>query len=465
MALKLDCTMCAASLVADDLAIRQGMVTCQYCSTLLRITPKGTEVYQAEIGQRPLPPGFTVIHTPPDLVSITVPRSKSAGIVINKPEVVKGLKIGIGITVAVSGLILLFGIFLAILFSPEFGLGLLPFACTTFFFLIIPAVLVSILVVSAMQKTLPTFSIQGDTIHPAVMGSPKLQKKEIKQIYAAVTELNAGEEKPRITTMVYALTENGKRVPLLGPVGESEIGLQLEELIEVELGIFNLPVFGDADLPKQTDVSQIETSTATQPMAAFACEFCGAHLQETPESRKRGFIVCEHCTGLTLLYEPDGKRPVLGLPKDNLLAGQYRVEQNLHGLVIYQRENDPTDAVVTVDNTQLHSARLGGAVRTLALADIAKFQVREISEKSSTQGASDLQNLANLGKFFGTLKESMAYSGEVDPQKMLLNSFGVLNYQIIARMKNGQDCWLIKTIDDPKEALFLAKILEEASQL
>ena len=462
MALKLDCTMCAASLVADDLAIRRGMATCQYCGTLLRITPKGTEAYQDEIEQRPLPPGFTVTHTPPDLVSITVPRSKSAGIVINKPEITKGLKIGIGITVAVSGFILLFGIFLALIFSPEFGLGFIPISCTTFFLLIIPAVLVSILVVSAMQKTLPTLTIQGNIIHPAVMGSAKLQKKEIKQIYAAVTQLNTGQGQSLTTTMVYALTENGKRVPLLGPVGEAETGLQLEELIEVELGIFNLPVYGDADLPRQTDVAQLDSPSVPQPMAALVCDYCGAGLQETPEARKRGFLVCEHCTGLTLLYEPGGERPVLGLPEENLPAGQYRVEHNEKRLAIFSAGSSGANAIVTVDEAQLHTARLGGAVQTLALADIAKFQVREITEEPT--GGSDIANAVNVFKFLGTLKESMAYSGEVDPQKMLLNTFGISKYQLIARMKDGRDYWLIKTIDDPREALFLAKTLEKVCQ-
>jgi hypothetical protein len=222
--------MCAASLVADDLAIRRGMATCQYCGTLLRITPKGTETYQDEIEQRPLPPGFTVTHTPPDWVSITVPRSKSAGIVINKPEVIKGLKIGVGITVAVSGLILLFGVFLAIIFSPELGLGLIPFSCTTFFFLIIPAVLVSILAVSAMQKTLPTLTIQGNIIHPAVMGSPKLRKKEVKQIYAAVTQLNTGQGESLTTTMVYALTENGNGLLYLAQSEKQKQGCNSKNL-------------------------------------------------------------------------------------------------------------------------------------------------------------------------------------------------------------------------------------------
>ena len=457
MAMKLDCTMCAASLVADDLAIRRGMATCQYCGTLLRITPKGTETYQDEIEQRPLPPGFTVTHTPPDLVSITVPRSKSAGIVINKPEVIKGLKIGVGIAVAVSGLILLFGIFLALLFSPEFGVSMIPFSCTTFFLLIIPAVLVSILIVSAMQKTLPTLTIQGDTIHPAVMGNPKLQKKEVKQIYAAVTRVNTGQENPLVTTMVYALTENGKRVALLGPVGEAETGLQLEELIEVELGIFNLPVYGDADLPKQTDTAQLESPSVPQPMEVLVCDYCAADLQETPEARKRGFLVCAHCTGLTLLYEPGGDRPVLGLPKEDLPAGQYRVDPNDEGLVIFSRGSSAANAIVTVDGAQLHTARLGGAVQTLALADIAKFQVREITEESAS--GSDLGNAINVVKFFGNLKESMAYSGEVDPQKMLLNSLGMSTYQLIARMEDGRDYWLIKTIDDPREALYLAQVL------
>jgi hypothetical protein len=190
-------------------------------------------------------------------------------------------------------------------------------------------------------------------------------------------------------------------------------------------------------------------------MAALVCDYCAADLQETPEARKRGFLVCEHCTGLTLLYEPGGDRPVLGLPKENLSAGQYRVEQNDNGLVIFSRGSSAANAIVTVDEALLHTARLGGAVQTLALADIAKFQVREITEESS--GGSDLANAVNVVKFLGNLKESMAYSGEVDPQKMLLNAFGISKYQLIARMKDGRDYWLIKTIDDPREALYLAQ--------
>jgi hypothetical protein len=102
---------------------------------------------------------------------------------------------------------------------------------------------------------------------------------------------------------------------------------------------------------------------------------------------------------------------------------------------------------------------LGGAVRTLVLADIAKFQVREITEELGENGGIGLGNAANLVKFFGTLKDSMAYSGEVDPQQMLLNSLGATSYQLIARMEDGRDYWLIKTIDEPREALYLAQVL------
>jgi len=60
MALRLDCTMCGASVVADDLAIRRELTTCSYCGTILRITHKGTEAYKAYLLRRNPPPGVTV---------------------------------------------------------------------------------------------------------------------------------------------------------------------------------------------------------------------------------------------------------------------------------------------------------------------------------------------------------------------------------------------------------------------
>jgi hypothetical protein len=42
---------------------------------------------------------------------------------------------------------------------------------------------------------------------------------------------------------------------------------------------------------------------------------------------------------------------------------------------------------------------------------------------------------------------------------MLLNSLGATSYQLIARMEDGRDYWLIKTIDEPREALYLAQVL------
>lgn len=460
MALKLYCTMCAASLDADDLAIRRGIVTCQYCSTLLRITPKGTEAYQDEIEHRPPPPGIKVTHASPNQVSITVPRSKGMASVINKREVIKGAKIGTGLILALSGLIVLFGLALTLIGLP-LGMALLPMACNVFLWGIIPAILISIFIVGAAQKTLPPFEIKDDIIYPSMMGSKKLHKNNVKQIYAAVAKLNTGQGEPVTSASIYALTENGKRVPLVGPVTDEEMALQLEEIIEVELGIFNLPVYGDADLPRQTDLSKVESTAVPEPIEDLVCDYCGIGLKETPEARKRGFIVCEHCTGLTLLYVPGSERPVLGLPEKNLADGQYRVEHKSQGLAIYPQKGDTTKPVLGVGKGKIHSARLGGSYRTIDLADVTLFQVREIPPDPDAKAELNLENVKNVVNFFGNLKDSMAYSGEVDPENMLLNAMGLTKYQLIVRLQDGRDFWLIKEIDDPREALFLVKTLEE----
>ena len=63
---------------------------------------------------------------------------------------------------------------------------------------------------------------------------------------------------------------------------------------------------------------------------------------------------------------------------------------------------------------------------------------------------------------FEALKEAMAYSGEVDPAKLLLGMDAGKTYSISASLENGEENRLLAGIRDIGEAFYLKGALERA---
>jgi hypothetical protein len=316
MALRLKCTICGANIIADDLAIRHELVTCSHCSTVLRITQKGMKEYEASILAREEPSGIRVKRGGPGRLSITAPRTQGAAAVINYRELKKGTKIGVAVAVGIG---LASGVISLLLTNID-----LPNPISLFFCLVIPAVIISIFAVGMIHKSLPPLRLEGDLIHPSVLGTGQVATKNIQQIYTAVTNVLTGSgDKSVVSCMVYALTQDGDRFPLIGPLDSQEAALYIEEILEVEIGIFNLPVYGDADLPGQ-EGHMLPESPEVMPIKGLQCQSCAAELNETPEARRRGFLVCDYCEVVTnqVPRNPSWEYLTPTLPHSNIVSKQ-----------------------------------------------------------------------------------------------------------------------------------------------
>jgi hypothetical protein len=445
MALKLDCNICAASLEADDLAIRRGIITCQYCNTILRITDKGTEVYAEEIKHRPLPDSVSVERDKDG--QITVKVSNYFGLTQRQQLITKSLSIL---------LIVLFFVALLQYTQPMPAYSRIP--------LLLFIAGGGIYFIIGLRNKAPEFVINNDVIIPS-LGSPKISRKEVKQIYAVENRLHSSERGTATNVSLCLLTKDGKRTILVNNIPDVSTALQLEELVEVELEIFNLPVYGDSDLPRKKDWLEIKSASDKEMLDSFLCEYCGNHLTVTPQIRTRGFATCEYCTGLTLLHESDNQEPILGLPQDNLNARQFRVENKPNGLAIYPSMRSTLKPVLILGHGKLHSTRFDGTLFTLDISDINKFFVREMVRDQDEKEPFKWDDLgAKWHRFKNnwrrTYMEAYAYSGDVDEESKQQSPLEFKQYQLMAHMNDSRDYWLISNIDDPREALFLSQALK-----
>ena len=185
----------------------------------------------------------------------------------------------------------------------------LQFLPVTFF-----AALIAIFVVAGRQKNLPPLELRDKTLFPKAYGAKPVAVDAVRQIYSTVTRVVTRNSKEYFDQyMVFALTNAGERVFLVGPLDSAESALYIEEQIEAELEIFELPVYGNAELPKRED-GPLPVSPREAPIGRAVCESCGAEMSVMPAEQKRGFSICRHCGGLRLLYEPGSEKPYSEYP-------------------------------------------------------------------------------------------------------------------------------------------------------
>ena len=251
MALTIHCTMCGANVVPNDLEIRREIAVCSHCSTLLQITQSGTEQFRDALQTVRAPAGVGVRREKPGNLVITAPRTASA-LAINRPELVRGTLIGL----AVSGGLTTAAALLSVPLILIFGKDLIPFIALSLLLAFIPgsflAVPASILVLSFTHKTLPPLRLENGSIVPSMVGMKPFPAASIRQMYSTATKVMAGRtEQHFFSYMVYALTTGDHHMPLIGPLDSPETALFIEETLEVDLGILDLPVYGDESLPVQ----------------------------------------------------------------------------------------------------------------------------------------------------------------------------------------------------------------------
>ncbi len=470
MALRVNCTMCGASIPADDQAIRRGLVACDYCSTILRITDKGTEEYKGLLARREVPSGVAVQRKGPGEITIVARRSRQSAANFDSYGAKRGVKIGLAIGAVVgvpAGLILGLGLGGAILGlglgGATLGLGL-GGAILGFLAAAVPAVLIAVIVVAVLDRNLPPLRLEGGVIYPSLgWGGPgPLRADSVQQLYSVVARVRTAPGHPPFENCsVCAVTEDGKRANLLAGVESAEVALYVEEILEVEAGIFNLPVYGDVEIPRGKG-KQIAGLPGAPPVEDLRCESCGQELSVTPEAWRRGFVVCEYCSGLVLLYEPGSTKPILGMPAAGSPRLRYRVEKRPGGLSIFA--SDTGTEVLRVDGDRLDMLDPTGGSHPLALAPGASIRVKQAA--APLAGAYGVGSMArSAGRLFGRMKDAMAYSGDVDPLRLMFQGGAPAEFEIVAREADGRETRLVGNTADPREALQLAEALRQALRL
>ncbi len=452
MPLKLSCSMCGANLVADDLAIRRGFITCDHCFTLLRITSLGAREYEGTLSAQQPPAGVLLTRSGPGEISITVPHSIKDSILFNRRQLITGALVGSAID-ALSGLV--FGLVSLVIGGS--ALTALLFGLAAFVIGLGPSLLIfggiTALVMSARQKHLKPVKLHDGEIQPSWFNQPmpSLAVREVRQLYTVQSkETGKRQTVPYITLAVYALMKNGGRTPLVKPIYSPEIALYVEETLEAEMGIFDLPVYGDVELPGQAGDAIPVPPVPSMHFDNLHCGGCGAELEVTPEALQRGFLVCAHCAALTLLYEPGTSKPILGMPDPDSPAFRYRVQEQAGRLVVCNRQDGRQ--VLSLDGGQecleVHPA--GAPSVTRSFAEISNPQV-----KVKLTAAEGERPEGWVMDFLKAMGEKMAYSGEIDSREVLQETIGWQTFWIGARTAGGAEIPLVEDIRDFREAFYL----------
>jgi len=115
----LQCSNCAGNITVNDRDIRHGIVTCDYCTAVLRITNSGLEAYKKQLLERSPPDKIFVTRNHPD-IKITIPISTKHQRVLGQPT---GPWIWIPFGVLSSMLVLLIVLALIVSSKTDFTLG------------------------------------------------------------------------------------------------------------------------------------------------------------------------------------------------------------------------------------------------------------------------------------------------------------------------------------------------------
>ncbi len=452
MPLTIHCSMCGANIEPDDQSIRRGVVTCSHCSTVQRITESGTRKTGRDSAAGTAPEGVQIVRSGRGGLTITARRTQQ-GVVLNPPEIKRGVWIGLGIGIAVTAagalvsvpLVIIFGWAMLGIILPALFIQFLP---VTFF-----AALIAIFVVAGRQKNLPPLDLRDKTLFPKAYGANPVAVDSIRQIYSTFTRVVTRNPKEYFDQyMVFALTNAGERVFLIGPLDSAESALYIEEQIEGELGIFELPVYGNPDLPRREDES-LPVSPREAPLGGAVCDSCGAEIAVTPDERKRGFSVCCHCGSLRLVYEPGSEKPILGIPDAGGRDSQFTVSENPGETVVLSRHS--AAPVLRFSKGKFLIPASGASQKAVGADGVKRLNVKET-------GWAPMRELDAGGRAAGieALKEAMAYSGEVNPVNVLFGAGTGKTYSITAALENGEETRLLAGIRDIGEAFALEKFLE-----
>lgn len=454
----LQCSNCAGSVTADDQAIRRGVVACNYCTTFLRVTTTGIETYKEQVLER-LPPDNIRVDRNHSGVRIIIPTLTSSNGISRL-----GQPIGAWVWIPwVAALLTLITVPIVIyllgnLLIPSGGKGFLTI-CLSPICLSAGAVFLLLSYIGAEKH--PHFFVGGGVLEKPreFFGqNNKLPINKIQQLYVTSNRIRFIDEEPATSFNLFALMDDGKRISVFKKFPSLEAALYVEELLEIEADIFNLPIYGDAqvDAKKVVDFQQ-------QVDEQTVCYACTAPLKITLSTRKKGYIYCEYCQTITLLYTQADHKLILGQPDPNQMVYEVVSKDKLAGVL----HKESKEVVLVLKERMIAKAPFNPTVRGKMVSQIGIQQV-PISANTNLDAVNVVKDTFNLvkgvvgGKLINQLDEKLAYSEDstlgnkpINIQEHLAET---IKYSMVAQIDNKMHL-LIPNIEDFAEGAVIVTTL------
>ncbi len=461
--------MCGGQIEPDDVALRDELVVCPFCSTVNRITPTGTEKSAESFQKREKPMGVKIEKNGEGDYLFYVGGYGYSYEGVYLPLVVIRILISIP---AIAFILYLIGAFInprqflnvESLFQILFALVFCSISLLFFVGFIASTV-------SERFSYPPPIKLTRDTLYGSEYSNfwgrkPSVPIKDIRQIYTvfhqlqripsdsflfrgvtknlSLSQINILKTYRASSYSIYVLTHTGKRIPIMPKISEqyAEAALYIEETIEIMTGLFDLPVYGDQNLPRNLETELNVASTHKSTPEALNCKCCGAPLP-IPASPLKGYLVCEYCHVLSLLFGAGNNKPVLGLPKLNSPASQFEITKTGNRLRIRSRHMNQTEELLLSKTELGFNGPYSKKILPLDRAEIATIFVKEKELPGPTSGVSF--------SFDDKWADELAHSGDLE--KSYKRVQGTLFYQIIAKTTSGKEICLLDQIKNPYEAL------------
>ncbi len=411
------CPNCGGTANIQAGALSKGLATCRYCTAYIVVATSEHPMQQAIAKEK----AKLRIKRKENSLSVTGRRPFGGGGRLDKRECVIG---------GVAGLY----VFPHLLGSDSSPLAAFVLAFLVFFIVGVVA--------SFFRFYSPPLVLTEFELKTGLFGATDFLREEVRQIYAVATVLTSGKpgEKGSLHNNICVLTRDGRREVVFGPAKSIEIALAIEQVLEDEMGLYNLRVKGD----ERTENSGFKPP-ASQSEDSKWCEVCGAALKPTSSDWDRGFTHCFYCDHLFALYKDGGQAVVLGegtyavsIVEDD--AGVFLVEAELPFYL------DPSAAEVRI-----------GSSRSAQQEVVPFSEVRGVCVR--TVGGLDFSG----GGMIQRMKEAQARSGEVTVGEIFGAAFtdiGSVSYSILLQMRSGLDRVLVAELSNAQAALQLKDKLQ-----
>lgn len=453
----LQCSNCAGNVTADEQAIRRGVVQCNYCTAILRVTTTGIETYKEQVLER-LPPDNIRVDRNHSGIRIFIPILAS-----NNGISRLGQPIGAWIWIPwVAALLTLLTLpivmyLLANLLIPSSGKGFLTI-CLSPICLSVGAVFLLLSYIGAEKH--PHFFV-GDGVlekpREFIGQNNKLPINKIQQLYVTSNRIQVIDEEPTASINLFALMEDGKRISVFKNFPSLEAALYVEELLEIEADIFNLPVYGDAQVDAKS-VADFQQQVDEQTI----CYACAAPLKITLATRKKGYIHCAYCQTITLLYTQADHKLILGQPDPNQMQYEVASKDKLAGVL--HKESKQVVLVLkgrVIAQAPLHPTVQGKVVSQIGIQQVPTSANTNLDAVNVVKGFSLVKDIFG-GKLINQLDEKLAYSEDstlgnkpINIQEHLAET---IKYSIVAQIDNKMHL-LLPNIEDLAEGAVIVTTL------